>query len=152
MTAMATHWLGRWQNLRLNDTQKVGLFAVIFCVLILIALHNPTDGYETSFIYTTPGQPMPPDVHKPTMTLAEADTKEKFDEVIRQETEWGKAYSATLTQYHEAEIDFLNWRSEGAFWPQIGRIKILFLFVVVLIAGGITWILIFRDSDKLASK
>ena len=131
--------------LPLNVPQKLGVFFVVTGWIVLFVLHNPTDGYLTTDTGIIP--PSGESAPAPKKTVREV-TPEEFPQFIKEQQAW---VAATSYRFGETiDIPFFDWRSEGAFLPQVSRIRSVLLFGLALLAIGCSWIWLFRTRPEVA--
>jgi hypothetical protein len=135
---------GLMNTRRYNIVQRVGVIITVASLLILIGIHNPSGGYETTYFYTVAGVQSDPPVQPPKMTIREAQTKEEWEQVI---AGWN-AYNASLNKTVVGDLDFFQWRSEAALLYSVGTLGGLFFYALLVVIGGVVWVLTFADRRK----
>jgi hypothetical protein len=125
-----------------NTLQRIGIAIAMLSLLVLTGIHNPLGGYETTYSYTVAGVQSDPPARPPKMTVREAKTKEEFEQVIAADNAYNSSFSRTAFR----DLDFFQWRSEAALLYSLGTLGSLFFYALLVVTGGIVWILVFQDG------
>jgi hypothetical protein len=129
---------------RLNMQQRIGAALVSLLIVGALCLHNPTDGYEWDYQYSSENYQCSTSQaiewrrrleEKQNRTAAEDDSLKRFREECALRT-------------YTAALPIGEWKSHGAISHWFGRVvNVIWLICSSLILGGV-WIWIFKDKPQ----
>jgi hypothetical protein len=134
---------------RLNRLQRYGMILTGAAWIALLAIHNPSAGYTTSFpryeLWPLPIAAVAgPEVADSSCTppvYAQQDTLASQKKYLGQE----------LGRCRLVSLRVMEWRSNGALSPHASTIRHILLLSGALLVGGLAWLWLFRDPPPLAT-
>ena len=116
--------------LRFNQIQKGGIFATLLGLVAILILHNPTEGYVTSYTYELP--PVGPPAPEPKKSIREITTKEEMAQFEKEYQAWVNSFPTTKS----VDLNVFDWQSIGALTPRLAHLRTLILLSLLLVAVG----------------
>jgi len=130
--------------LHFNQIQKSGIFATVLGLVVIFILHNPTEGYVTSFTYEL--LPVGPPAPEPKKSIRDITTKEEMAQFEKEYEAWVNSFPTAKS----VDLDFFNWQSVGALTPRFAHIKVVILlsFLLMIVCTFGVWLFRTRHEGE----